>query len=133
MSQKNQWTLFFIGMILLWQIFLPIKYYAQKNSDDERFAWRMFSVVRLNSCNISVKKKSFGFWEEINLTKTIHKAWENSLIRNRPERLKQKFFLFLCQNKEVQELTLLRSCYSPTGSPLPKQKWQYNCNKKVKK
>lgn len=49
------WRGRFILAFLLVQLLLPLRYYiAHRDPHDERFAWRMFSPIRMAQCSPSV-------------------------------------------------------------------------------
>lgn len=42
----------FIAVFLASQVLLPLRYYAGDDEFDERFAWRMFSPIRMTVCEV---------------------------------------------------------------------------------
>ncbi len=40
----------FIAAVVVFQLLLPVRYYASDDAFDERFAWRMFSPIRVVKC-----------------------------------------------------------------------------------
>ena len=81
MSAKERLLL---GSVLVFfgiQLYLPLSYYWQDKVYDERFAWRMFSPVRMTSCD-------FRLWHgeartRIKLSKNYHVVWINLAKRAR--------------------------------------------------
>lgn len=74
------WRGRFIVAFLLLQMLLPLRYYvAQHDPHDERFAWRMFSPMRMTKCRI-------GFTIDkvpVELGSTFHEAWLEIAQRGR--------------------------------------------------
>ena len=64
----------FVHLFLACQLALPVSYYAcRSDKNDERFAWRMFSPVRMRDCragfSIGEKRRS------VQLGSVFHEAW----------------------------------------------------------
>lgn len=108
----------FIAAFLLLQVALPLSYYLGDAETDERFAWRMFSAVRVQSCSVSVEEIVDGGGGEtvrpLSLTETIHKAWESSLERNRPA-VVEKLFSLRCARDDVKRVQMQRTCRDAAG------------------
>ena len=69
-----------IALFVVAQLFLPLLYYvARKDPHDERFAWRMFSPMRMAQCvpNARLDGKPF------NLATEFHEAWIEIANRGR--------------------------------------------------
>ncbi len=74
------WRGRFIAVFLLAQLALPLRYYvAHRDPHDERFAWRMFSPMRLAHCapHFEVDNKA------VNLGALFHEAWIELAKRGR--------------------------------------------------
>jgi hypothetical protein len=66
------WQGRFIAVFLLVQLLLPLHYYlARKDPHDERFAWRMFSPMRMSRCSPTVMMND----KPVNLASEFHEAW----------------------------------------------------------
>jgi hypothetical protein len=52
-------NLFIVGWVGL-QVALPLSYYLGDDRFDERFAWRMFSPVRLSECRVKLVDRTDG-------------------------------------------------------------------------
>jgi hypothetical protein len=76
----STWRGRFIAAFLLAQIALPLDYYvARRDPHDERFAWRMFSPMRLARC-----QPRFAVDEQpVNLGALFHEAWIELAERGR--------------------------------------------------
>jgi hypothetical protein len=80
----------FLVVYLLLQVALPARYYlrvATAPADavgvgyDERFAWRMFSPIRMLRCDTDYRAGG----EEVKLSAEVHSAWTTLLQRGRPD------------------------------------------------
>ncbi|MGB0646510.1 MAG: hypothetical protein ACPGQS_05000 [Bradymonadia bacterium] len=67
------------------QIILPITYYASDRIYDERFAWRMFSSVRMARCEFNLYGKETTGLEPLKLSKKYHVVWLNLAKRARTD------------------------------------------------
>jgi hypothetical protein len=61
------------------QLLLPLAYFARKDPHDERFAWRMFSPMRMARCTPSATIDDVPF----NLGGEFHEAWLELASRGR--------------------------------------------------
>lgn len=68
-----------IAAFVLLQLLLPLAYYARKDPHDERFAWRMFSPMRMAHCVPSASIDDTPF----NLGGEFHEAWLELASRGR--------------------------------------------------
>lgn len=76
----STWRGRFIAVFVIAQLALPILYYAgRKDPHDERFAWRMFSPMRMTRClpTAAIDGKPF------NLGAEFHEAWLEIASRGR--------------------------------------------------
>ena len=66
------WRGRFILLFVAAQLLLPLTYYvARRDPHDERFAWRMFSPVRMARCTPTIRMDG----ARINLGAEFHEAW----------------------------------------------------------
>jgi hypothetical protein len=74
------WRGRFIIAMVATQLLLPLHYYlARRDQHDERFAWRMFSPMRMTRC-----KPSFAIDERpIAIASQFHEAWVELAARGR--------------------------------------------------
>lgn len=70
-----------IAAFLALQIGLPLSYYLGDTPHDERFAWRMFSPVRLVTCQVELKDGATG--QRIDPYAEMHVVWFNLMKRGR--------------------------------------------------
>jgi len=103
----------------------PLRYYLGDDPHDERFAWRMFSGVRLRQCQIRVvetmRKDHPGPRQRlVDPGETVHPSFENLLRRVRRP-VVDAFLEARCARSggNVAEVRYANRCFSPGGSPLP--------------
>ena len=74
------WRGRFILLFVAAQLLLPLTYYvARRDPHDERFAWRMFSPMRMARCTTSFVMDG----QPINLGAEFHEAWLELAKRGR--------------------------------------------------
>lgn len=84
-SPRNRKAVVFIHIFLAVQILAPLSYYTiRADRNDERFAWRMFSSVRMLRCQVEFRTgpeaKPVG-----NLQGIFHQVWVRLAQRGRME------------------------------------------------
>lgn len=82
---RNTKAVVFIHVFLAIQVLAPLSYYTVRaDRNDERFAWRMFSSVRMLSCQVEFRT---GPDEQpvSNLYGSFHEAWIQLSRRGRGE------------------------------------------------
>jgi hypothetical protein len=76
----GSWPGRFIFVFVLVQLALPLRYYlAPRDPHDERFAWRMFSPMRMATCTASATVDDVP----LPLGGRFHEAWLELLRRGR--------------------------------------------------
>lgn len=70
-----------IVAILLCQALLPLRYYLGDDAFDERFAWRMFSPVRMVRCEFQWTEGEDR--QKLQIGKLVHIVWPNLMQRAR--------------------------------------------------
>lgn len=74
------WRGRFILVFLLLQLLLPLRYYiAHRDPHDERFAWRMFSPMRMAKCEPTFVVGT----APLQLSGAFHEAWYELAARGR--------------------------------------------------
>ena len=68
-----------IALFVVAQLTLPLLYFTRKDPHDERFAWRMFSPMRMARCTPSATINDAPF----NLGGEFHEAWLELVQRGR--------------------------------------------------
>lgn len=108
----------FAGWMLL-QVATPLSYYLSDDVYDERFAWRMFSAVRVQDCDVDAREVVSGHERTIDLQTVLPAPWVSLIGRNRPAVLR-RFLSFRCaSDAHPSEVRLTHRCRSAAGEPLP--------------
>jgi len=76
---RNAFIIAWIGL----QVALPLSYYLGDDRFDERFAWRMFSSVRLSECRVKLVDRTDGAAVAVRPGAELHEVWANLLSRAR--------------------------------------------------
>ena len=74
------WRKIFIGVWIALQLLLPLSYYVgRRDPHDERFAWRMFSPMRMTKCtpHFTIDGTPLAIESE------FHEAWKELAERGR--------------------------------------------------
>lgn len=103
-----------IVLVVVSQLLIPLTYYAhRRDPHDERFAWRMFSPMRMAQCTpeVRVDGKKFDLYSE------FHEAWIEIAKRGR-FRVIEQMGARLCKQKPGSEVTVKLAC-SYLGQPEP--------------
>ncbi len=111
---------------LAFQLIVPLTYYLRADPYDERFAWRMFSAVRLHSCRPSATEVADGGERQVDMPAVIHQAWINTMARNREDVIRA-FLAKRCEEEDVQEATLTNVCVTASGTRLAPQIYRRDC------
>lgn len=107
-----------IAWILL-HIAIPLRYYRDgADVYDERFAWRMFSSVRVRQCALSAHELRHGSRRALALMEILPAPWVALLERNRPA-VVDRFLEWRCDREGVTRVELRNECRDATGDPLP--------------
>lgn len=118
-----------LWLLVALQVAIPASYYlVREDRDDERFAWRMFSAVRLTRCEVRA-------WDErgpattaaIALPAALHASWIRSLERGRHSVI-ERFLSSRCSGEGVTGSALERDCKSPSGEQLPRRSYRHACD-----
>lgn len=98
----------------------PISYYAGLRApDDERFAWRMFSAVRVRECRVWLL--NHGPREPV---RGLHSSWLHALERGR-EAVIARYLASRCGPEGAPALA--RSCHAASGEPLFEVVYRFDC------
>jgi hypothetical protein len=74
------WHGWVIAIVVVSQLLLPLHYYvARRDPHDERFAWRMFSPMRMTACKFEMKVGG----KVIDQSSEFHMAWTETARRGR--------------------------------------------------
>ena len=119
-------------LVLAAQVLVPATYYVSDSEADERFAWRMFSNRRAETCKVQATERRAdrppGTVDRLHLSALIHRAWIHGLSRRRPG-IVDKFFSWRCEDPQVSELALIRRCRSATGESMPIDTLEHRCER----
>ena len=122
-----------IGAFLLLQLVVPLTYYLRDDRYDERFAWRMFSAVRLHSCQPVATEELDGEEHAIDLPSVVHQAWINTMARNREDVIRA-FLERRCEGDDLSEeaddlrsVRLVNHCRSTSGRRLAPLVYERSC------
>lgn len=109
------------------QIAIPLRYYLGDDPFDERFAWRMFSAVRVYRCDLAAYDVNDGQQSRVDLGRTIHVAWVTTMRRNR-EGVLQRYLSWRCENNEIDGARVVNRCVTPEGDQVPDVVRQIDCD-----
>ncbi len=117
-----------LWLLVALQIAIPASYYLGQRRDDERFAWRMFSAVRVQKCRVGAFEKQRGDSSDrpIELRAVLHSAWIHGLERGRT-RVIERFLATRCHNPEISEVELLRRCADAARSDHGTERFHMRC------
>jgi hypothetical protein len=74
------WHGWLIVIVVTSQLLLPLHYYvARRDPHDERFAWRMFSPMRMTTCSLDMKLDG----KKVDPSSEFHEAWIETAKRGR--------------------------------------------------
>lgn len=103
-----------IVAFLALQIGLPLSYYLGDTPYDERFAWRMFSPIRLIKCDVNLFDASGGGKQRIRDLSEMHVVWRNLMRRGRIP-VVEAFARKWCADAPDRKLTADITCGPPDG------------------
>ncbi|MFT3923535.1 MAG: hypothetical protein QM778_13460 [Myxococcales bacterium] len=119
-------------LVVALQIAIPASYYLRSaNLDDERFAWRMFSGVRLKHCSVSAREHGEQLRNRsVPLRGALHGSWVHAIERGR-ERVIERFLSSRC-SPSVSQVTLERRCEGVDDSRIyEREVYEYACASQV--
>jgi hypothetical protein len=106
---------------ILWVVFLlaiPLRYYLGDDPYDERFAWRMFSAVRVQQCTLALSEVRDGREHQLAPMEILPVPWVALLERNRPAVI-ERFLRWRCEREGTSEVRFRNTCRDASGDPLP--------------
>ncbi len=115
-----------LGLFVAFQLVVPLTYYLRDDPYDERFAWRMFSAVRLHRCQTSALERRDEDEIPIALAQELHRAWVNHLSRNRRD-VVRAFLRKRCESHGVTSVVVRNDCVAPDGTALEPQIYERDC------
>jgi hypothetical protein len=117
------------GLWLAFHVLVPLRYYALSDHDlyDERFAWRMFSAVRVQRCEIAVDETTVAGTRRVNLTTILPLPWIALVERNRPA-VQRGMLAHLCTRPTAPSSVEVRSeCIEASGERAPTVRRSIEC------
>lgn len=124
--RRNLAIAVFAGWALL-QVATPLSYYLGDDVYDERFAWRMFSAVRVQHCSVDARETVGGLTRPIPVAEILPAPWISLLQRNRPAVIR-RFLAFRCaSDAHPTEVVLTHACRSVTDEALPSVRRSLRC------
>lgn len=116
-----------IIVFLLFQLIIPLTYYVREDPYDERFAWRMFSGIRMQSCQPHASRRGDSEnYVGIDLTKTLQSAWITMIERNRPAVI-SAFLASQCEQEGTQRARIISYCKGADDEVLPERTYELDC------
>lgn len=102
----STWRGRLIVAVVVGQLLIPLSYYAaRRDPHDERFAWRMFSPMRMAQCTPDMRIDGKRF----ELSTEFHEAWLETARRGR-FRVLEQMAARLCKKHPGAEVVLRLSC-----------------------
>lgn len=110
-SRAGWWLAGFVAL----QALIPLRYYLGDDLYDERFAWRMFSQVRVQECSAEASEDG----RAISPYAVLPAPWVSLLSRNRPAVI-GRFLAWRCAAEGARErVRVTTTCRDVTNEPLP--------------
>lgn len=107
----TRWPGAFITLFLALQVALPLQYYLlRRDRHDERFAWRMFSPIRMVTCEVTMTMDD----QPIVLGKEFHEAWLKLAERGRRTVIEAMGHQ-LCQRHKNAAIVARAACHPLKG------------------
>ncbi|MCB9630275.1 MAG: hypothetical protein H6725_23105 [Sandaracinaceae bacterium] len=116
----------FIVLAVAAQLLVPLTYYLRDDPYDERFAWRMFSGVRLQQCDAVATEVHAGAERRVALYGAVSPGWVANLERNRRAVI-DRFLEHRCALEGVSAVRLTNRCRDVDGSALPPLEYERDC------
>jgi hypothetical protein len=115
-----------LWLLVALQVAIPASYYVRADRDDERFAWRMFSAVRVKRCEVELREQHEGVWQEVDMAPVVHASWRNALKRGR-RRVIERLLEKRCEQPGTEAAELLRRCKNTQGERYAPERTRLSC------
>ena len=127
-DRARSWVLTGCTLWMLVHLATPLRYYLGDDIYDERFAWRMFSAVRVQRCDVAVTEVTNGSARPVQVMQVLPAPWAALLERGRV-RVIDRFLAWRCDEAEStpDEVRVISSCTSPGGERLPARVRAIDC------
>jgi hypothetical protein len=116
-----------LWLLVAVQVAIPASYYLRDDRDDERFAWRMFSAVRVRNCDVTVREQRTVDFEPVDLDKLLHASWRAALARGR-RRVIERFLAKRCHDEPLRAVKFVRTCREVDHEKTPAQRVTLDCH-----
>lgn len=104
-----------LALFLIFQALAPLHYYLGDHPWDERFAWRMYSAVRVARCQLQSFETHNGQRQQTRISEHIHVAYASNIQRNRPH-VAEAYLRWRCeQDAELQQAEIFNTCVDASG------------------
>lgn len=124
-DRRRRWRIG-LGVLLALHLTLPLTYYLRDDPYDERFAWRMFSGIRMHTCDVRVEERVAGEVRPLDIPRTVPVAWRNLLRRNR-RAVVLGFLEQRCELPDAEEVVITNRCATPQRQVLAPQIYRREC------
>jgi hypothetical protein len=114
---------------LAFHLLVPLRYYVLPDHDsyDERFAWRMFSAVRVQRCEVTVEETIVDAPRQVRLSTWLPMPWISLVERNRPA-VQRGLLGFRCEAEtHPRRVEVTSRCVEASGDPLPPIRRAIDC------
>lgn len=126
-SAPPRWVEILIAVFVAFQLIVPATYYLRDDPYDERFAWRMFSNIRLYQCRPTAFERREGAAEApVQLTRHVHQAWINTVARNRVDVIVAMLDK-RCEEPDMERVRLVNECHKTDGEELEPIEYALEC------
>ncbi|MCB9659503.1 MAG: hypothetical protein H6726_17795 [Sandaracinaceae bacterium] len=117
----------FIVALVALQLLVPLTYYLRDDPYDERFAWRMFSGVRLQQCRTSAfETGANGVEQQVDPFRLVTPGWVANLSRNRRPVI-ESYLEHRCDVGELRAVRVLNVCQGVDGEAVPPREYARDC------
>ena len=114
-SMLRSWQGWLILAVVTSQLLIPLHYYtARRDPHDERFAWRMFSPMRMASCTVRATLDG----APIDLEREFHEAWI-ALARRGRFTVVEQMGARLCEKHDKKPVVFHLDCTYVDGTKQP--------------
>ncbi len=111
------------------QLLVPLTYYLRDDPYDERFAWRMFSAIRVERCRATATEWRGDVEVPIDLARVVHAAWQQHIERHRRPVI-ERFLEARCATG-VSRVRITNRCIDARGAPLAPRTYERACDTDV--
>lgn len=120
-------TTAFIAVFVVFLAAMPATYYLGNDRFDERFAWRMFSSVRLTNCDATARETPVdGAPREFDIYRDVQIAWYKLIQRNR-DAVVRAYLRRRCEDRTIDAARIRTVCRAPDGSK-SRHVWSIDCD-----